>query len=194
MRKIVNEPLAFWLAPLVAAVVLIPVFSFPASPWFLGNLAGEPMSLPGVGPCLSAMGVLFDGTILGYVMTYILAVPIYFLLKEHTQMALVRVMILFCLTGVAASQVVHGLQNFRQPALREFASGWMSPVFGCLCGAAAGLFFAACRKYSFPKRVHLRLFFYALPAFTLILCGFLLVQIGPAQKHRPTNMSGLVNR
>jgi hypothetical protein len=138
------------------------------------------------------MGVLFDGTILGYVMTYVLAVPIYFLVKEHTQMSVARVMILFCLTGVAASQVVHGLQNFRQPGLREFASGWMSPVFGCLCGAAAGLFFAACRKYSLPERV--RPFFYALPAFTLILCGFLLVQIGPAQMHRPANTSGLVNR
>jgi hypothetical protein len=125
-------------------------------------------------------------------MTYILAVPIYFLVKEHTQMSVARVMILFCLTGVAASQVVHGLQNFRQPGLREFASGWMSPVFGCLCGAAAGLFFAACRKYSLPERV--RPFFYALPAFTLILCGFLLVKTGPAQMHRPANTSGLVNR
>src|SRR5271163_1802701 len=125
MRKIVNEPLAFWLAPLVAVLVLIPFFSFPASPWFLGKLAGEPMSLLGVGPWLSALGVLFDGTILGYAMMYVLAVPIYFLLKERTQVSVVRVMILFCLTGVAASQVVHGLQNFRQPALREFASGWM---------------------------------------------------------------------
>jgi hypothetical protein len=169
-----NERVGFWMAPLAAAAALVPFFSLPASPWFLGKLTGEPpMTLPAV----AAMGVVFDGAILGYVMTYALALPVYFLLKAGTRMSFARVMLLFCLTGIAGSQVVHALQNFRQPGLREFASGWMPPVFGCLCGAVAGLTFILFRKLRIPEPA--QPFVYAAPAFTVILCGFLLVNHAP---------------
>jgi hypothetical protein len=126
-----NERVGFWMAPLAAAVALVPFFSLPASPWFLGKLTAEaPMSLP----AMAAMGVILDGT---------------------------------------GSQVVHALQNFRQPGLREFASGWMPSVFGCLCGAVAGLTFILFRKLRIPEPA--QPFVYAAPAFTVILCGFLLV-------------------
>ncbi len=172
-----NERLAFWLTPLAAALPLIPFFSIRASPWFLGKLMRDPahpMSLPGVGPWLSATGVVFDGTILGYVMIYAVALPIYLLLERRAQMSLVRLMILFCLTGVFASQVVHFLQNFRQRGLEEFADGWMSPLFGCLCGGAAGLFFSFCSGRRIP--IFMRPVVYALPAGVLFVCGFVMVQ------------------
>jgi hypothetical protein len=165
-----NERLGFWMAPLAAAAALVPFFSLPASPWFLGRLTGEPAM---AWPAAAAMGVILDATILGYVMTYTMTLPIYFGLKAKTRMSLARVMLLFCLTGIAGSQVVHALQNFRQPALRAFASGWLPPVFGCLCGAVAGLTFLLFRKVRIPETA--QPFVYAAPAFTVILCGFLLV-------------------
>jgi len=178
-----SERSAFWLAPLAATLPLIPLFALPVSPWFLGRLMGDPthpMALPGTGPWLSAAGVVFDAGILAYVMAYAVALPIYFLCKRESQMSFARLMILFCLIGVIASQVVHGLQTFRQPLLRDFASGWTSPLFGCLCGASAGLFFAFLRKLPIPEQM--RPVLYAMPAFTLILCGFLLVQGATASR------------
>jgi hypothetical protein len=173
-----DERLAFWLTPLAAAVPLVPLFSIPASPWFLGRLMGDPahpMALPGTGPWLSAMGVVFDATILGYVMIYAMAFPIYRLFKAHA-------MILFCATGLLASQVVHFLQHFHQAGLREFADGWMSPLFGCVCGAAAGLFFAYCSRHRIPQPV--RAILYPLPAAVLLICALAMVHF----------RSGSVNR
>jgi hypothetical protein len=172
-----NERLAFWLTPLAAVVPLIPFFSIPASPWFLGRLMADPtgpMSWPGVGPWLAAVGVVFNGTILGYVVTYAVVLPIYFLLKDGMKMSLPRLMVLFCLAGVFASQVVHLLQNFRQAPLREFAEGWVSPLFGCLCGAVAGLFFAMGRRWRTPGLW--RGVIYTVPVATLAICAFVMVQ------------------
>jgi hypothetical protein len=180
-----TERQAFWLTPLAATLPLVPLFSLPASPWFLGGIT------PGMGPWLSAAGVVFDGVILGYVMTYAVALPIYFMLKPQTRMSSWRMLLLFCLTGVAASQVVHAFENFRQPALRAFAEGWISPLFGCLCGATAGLAFTFFRKQKLPGKIEALV--YALPAVTVILCGFLLVQSAP-QKHRTASSTGFVDR
>jgi hypothetical protein len=45
------------MAPLAAAAALVPFFSLPASPWFLGRLAGEPAM---AWPAAAAMGVILD--------------------------------------------------------------------------------------------------------------------------------------
>ena len=37
-----NEKLAFWLAPLLSTIPLIPFFSLPSSPLYLGKLMGDP--------------------------------------------------------------------------------------------------------------------------------------------------------
>jgi hypothetical protein len=169
-----NERLALWLAPLAAVVPLIPFFSMPGSPWFLGKLMGEaghPMSMPGWGPWISAAGVVFDGAILSYALTFAVILPVYFLLKDDGRMSSLRTVILFCVAAVLASQAVHVLQNFRQPGLREFATGWMSPVFGCVCGLSGGLCFTFLRKRRIPGFVA-----YSLPAVLLVACGMVLVQ------------------
>jgi hypothetical protein len=136
-----NLRLAFWLAPLVSALPLIPFFSLPSSPLFLGRLMGDPTHpflWPRLGPWLSAAAVVFDGTLLGYFMAVLMAVPIYLVCKGHGKLAVARVLILYALAGVLASQLVHVLQGFRQPALREFAVSWAAPLFGCMCGLASG--------------------------------------------------------
>jgi hypothetical protein len=72
-RQSTSVSISGW--PLAGAAVLVPFLSLPVSPWFLGKLTGEaPMSLPAV----AAMGVVFDGTILGCMMTYVVAFPLYF--------------------------------------------------------------------------------------------------------------------
>jgi hypothetical protein len=90
-----------------------------------------------LGPWLAAMAVVFDGTLLAY----FVAVPVYLVLKAAGATSVVRVLVLFSLAGVLASQLVHVTQGFRQPGLREFAVSWLSPLFGCLCGLVSGACF-----------------------------------------------------
>jgi hypothetical protein len=94
-----------------------------------------------VGPWLAAMAVVFDGTLLAY----FVAVPVYMLLKAASTMSVMSVLILFSLAGVLASQLIHVMQGFRQPGLREFAVSWSSAFrmslrlcFGCVCKGVAG--------------------------------------------------------
>jgi hypothetical protein len=75
-----NENLAFWLSSLVATLPLIPFFSVPSSPWFLGNLMGDttnPFLWPGLGPWLAAMAVIFDGTLLAYFVAGLIYLPLF---------------------------------------------------------------------------------------------------------------------
>jgi hypothetical protein len=167
-----NKNLAFWLAPLVSTVPLIPFFSLPSSPLFLGKLMGDPAHpflWPHLGPWLAAMAVVFDGTLLAYFM----AVPLYLCLKAMSRVYMVRVLALFALSGALASQLVHVMEHFRQPGLREFAVSWLSPFFGCLCGLLSGTFFAlfADRRLSLVPRFLV----YALPVAVLVACGSMLV-------------------
>jgi hypothetical protein len=175
---------AFWLAPLVSTVPLIPFFSLPSSPLFLGRLMGDPTThpflLPQWGPWLAAAAVIFDGTLLAY----LVAVPIYLtlfgsgrftpdLLGTIGELSMVRVLILFSLAGILASQFVHAVQDFRQPALREFAVSWLSPLFGSICGLISGACFAffANRHFSLAARRIV----YSLPVAVVVACGSILV-------------------
>jgi hypothetical protein len=167
-----HEGMARWLAPLVSTIPLIPFFSLPSSPLFLGTLMGDPTHpflWPRLGSWLAAMAVVFDGTLLAY----FAAVPVYVLLKATGTTSVVRVLLLFSLAGVLASQLVHVTQGFRQPGLREFAVSWLSPLFGCLCGLASGACFAlvANRRLSLTARV----FVYSLPVAVLAACGSSLI-------------------
>jgi hypothetical protein len=167
-----NEGLAFWLSPLVSTIPLIPFFSLPSSPLFLGKLMGDPTHpflWPQLGPWLAAMAVVFDGTLLAY----FVAVLVYLFLKAAGTMSVVRVLVLFSLAGVLASQLVHLTQGFRQPGLREFAVSWLSPLFGCLCGLVSGACFAllANRRFSVTARILV----YSLPVAILVACGSTLV-------------------
>jgi hypothetical protein len=175
---------AFWLAPLVSTVPLIPFFSLPSSPLFLGNLMGtltttHPFLRPRSGPWLAAVAVIFDGTLLAY----FVAVFIYLLLfgsrriqrdffNATGKLSLVRVLILFGLAGISASQFVHWVQDFREPALREFAVSWLSPLFGCLCGLISGACFAlfANRQFSATARTLV----YSLPVTVVAATGSVL--------------------
>src|SRR5215813_9698216 len=67
-RRLENEILSLWLAPIVATLPLIPFFTLRFSPLFLGALMADrgPTTWPWIGPVVSAAGVVFDGTILGY--------------------------------------------------------------------------------------------------------------------------------
>ena len=171
-----NDALALWLAAPVSTIPLIPLFSMPSSPLFLGRLMGEaghPFLWPRLGPWLSAMGVLFDGTLLAYTMLLLIVVPVYLGFRASGKRSVARLVIAFSLAGVIASQVVHVLQGFRQPALRTFAVSWLSLVLGCLCGLAAGLFFVlfAQKQRSIPGRAAL----YPLPIAVLVACAAVLV-------------------
>ena len=167
-----NDGPAFWLAPLVSTIPLIPFFSLPSSPLFLGKLMGDPTHpflWPQLGPWLAAMAVVFDGTLLAY----FVAVPVYLFLKAAGTMSVVRLLVLFSLAGVLASQLVHVTQGFRQPGLREFAVSWLSPLFGCICGLVSGACFAlfANRRFSVTARIVV----YSLPVAILVACGSTLV-------------------
>jgi hypothetical protein len=171
-----NEKLAFWLCPLVSAIPLIPFFCLPWSPLFLGKLMGDPTHpflWPQLGPWLAGMAVVFDGTLLGYFMALLVAGPIYLFIKAAGKVSVPRVLILFSLAGILASQFVHVAQGFRQAGLREFAVSWLSPLFGCLCGLASGAFFALVANRRFPSAA--RGLFYSLPAAILAACGGTLV-------------------
>jgi len=92
-----------------------------------------------MGPWLAAAAVIFDGTILAYIMACVLYA---FFRATQEPMTARRVLVLFSVTGVFASQLVHWFEHFRQPALSAFADSWLSPIFGCLCGLTAGACFA----------------------------------------------------
>lgn len=172
-----SEDFAFWLAPLAATAPLIPVFSLPWPTLFLGKLMGDtshPFLQPHWGPWLAATAVVFDGTVLAY----FTAVLLYVFLRASgqwpaTRLSAIRIMVLFSLAGVLASQFVNAVQGFRQPRLREFAGSWLSPLFGCLCGLASGWCFALLAKRRFPPAA--RVMVYAMPVVILLVCGGALV-------------------
>jgi hypothetical protein len=171
-----NEKAAFWLAPLLSTIPLIPFFSLPSSPLYLGKLMGDPTHpflWPRLGPWLAAMAVIFDGTLLGYFAALLVAVPVYVLFKTTGRLSVIRVLLLFSLAGILASQFVHVAQGFRQPGLREFAESWLSPLFGCICGLLSGAFFAIFvnRRFSLAGK----LLVYSLPVGVLVICGSALV-------------------
>jgi hypothetical protein len=165
-RRTGNRNLAFWLAPLASTIPLILFFGLRVSPWYIGKLMGEPAHpflWPGLGPWLGSAGVVFDGMLLAYLM----AVPVYLMMSVRGGIG--RVLIAFCLAGTLASQLVHGVQEFRQPGLREFATSWLSPLFGCLCGLAAGACFALLAKRRFSPAA--RVLLYCMPVAILVACG-----------------------
>jgi len=173
---------AFWLAPLVSTLPLIPFFSLPASALFLGRLEPNPATNPFLhspwGPWLAAAGVVFDGTILAYIAAVFLYLILFGSGRRRQSFAgeklpTVRILILFSMAGIAASQLVRVLQNFRQPGLREFAVSWLSPFLGCLCGLIAGACFAflANRRFSLAARALV----YSLPVAIVVACGIFLV-------------------
>jgi hypothetical protein len=58
-----NEKLAFWLAPLLSTIPLIPFFSLPSSPLYLGKLMGDPTHpflWPRLGPWLRWLSYLTE--------------------------------------------------------------------------------------------------------------------------------------
>jgi hypothetical protein len=171
-----NQGTAFWLAPLVAALPLIPIFSIRSSPLFLGTLMGNPAhpaNWPIWGPLLSAAGVVFDGTLLGYVSELCLILPIYFLMTRTDRFSSDRVITLFTIVGVAVAQLVHILEHFQQPALRAFANSWFSSVLGGVCGLAGGVFFVmtASAHFSTPKKI----FSFFTPITLLAICAVAIV-------------------
>src|SRR5215831_14977710 len=93
-----NEALALWLAPLVSTLPLIPFFAIRQSPLFLGRLMGEPLhpfTRQWLGPVLSGMAVVFDGTILAYLLLAFLAVPVYFILKRRGRLSVLNLLVAF---------------------------------------------------------------------------------------------------
>jgi hypothetical protein len=127
---------------------------------------------------LAAAGVVFDGTILAYVVAAFLYLILFGSGRRCQDspirgLSIARVLILFSLAGIGASQIVRVLQDFRQPGLREFAVSWLSPFLGCLCGLISGACFAffANRRFSLAARALV----YSLPVAVIVACGIFLV-------------------
>jgi len=133
----VREIVAFAIAPLACSLPLLPWFAIPGSPLFLGKLVAEHNMSAG----FAAFAVIFDGTLLGYCMELVFALPIYLLLRALTVLTVCRFFILAGSSGVLGSIVVVLLNNFRQPALRAFAESALSPVLGALCGLISAVVF-----------------------------------------------------
>jgi hypothetical protein len=179
-----NNPYsAFWLAPMVSTIPLIPFFSLPSSPLFRGRLMGgatNPFLQPQWGPWLAAAAVIFDGSLLAYFVA-VFIYPLLFgsgrihrdLLNAAGKLSLMRVLMLFSLAGVSASQLVHWVQNFREPALRAFAASWQAPLFGCLCGLISGACFAFFANRQFSPGA--RALVYSLPVTIVVACGGILI-------------------
>jgi hypothetical protein len=178
-----NQNLAFWLSPLAAALPLIPFFGLPSSSLFLGKLmAGgvNPFLWPGLGPWLAAMAVVFDATLLAYFIAALIYLPLFRpgpirrrLFSGAGTHSWMRALIPFALAGIIASQLVHWGQDFREPALREFAVSWLSPLCGCLCGLASGacfVFFANRRFSPIARAVAC-----SLPIVVVAACGSALI-------------------
>ena len=175
-----DDNLAFWLSPLVTAIPLIPFFATPASPFYLGKLMADPKHpfvWPQLGPLIAAAAIVFNATLLAY----LLAAPVYLLLKRAGKLPPRSVVIGFALAGILASQLVHVTEHFRQPALHAFAASWLSPVFGCLCGLASGVFFSvlASRRIASLQRN----FLYAIPAGVVTACASLLLWSAQNARH-----------
>jgi hypothetical protein len=171
-----NERLALWLAPFVSVLPLVPLFGIPASPLFLGRLMADPrhpMNWPVWGPWLSSMAVVFDGAILAYFVGFLVVLPIYLFFRGNRALSMVGAVAIFGLGGVLASQLVHLLQGFRQPELRAFATSWLSPVMGCVCGLAAGAFFAAFARRRLSPDTRILLF--PLPLAAVVTCAVALI-------------------
>ncbi len=170
---------AFWLAPLASSIPLIPFFSLPWSPLFLGRIdIGGPFHQTTLGPWLAAAAVLFDGTILAYVMAAFLYLILFgsgLYRREfpNEQLSTVGVLTIFGVAGMAGSQFVRLVQNFRQPGLREFAVSWQSPLLGCVCGLVSGACFAFFSRRQFSPAE--RAFVYGLPVGVVVACGSFLV-------------------
>ena len=172
-----NETLAFWLAPLVSVLPLLPLFGIPSSPLFLGRLTVDPThptNWPVWGPWLSTVAVVFDGTILAYFAAAFVALPIYELYRSRGKVSVVGICVLFGFAGICASQFVHLVQNFKQPGLRDFADSWWSPLIGCLCGLMGGMFFSLFARGGVPPAA--RAFIYPLPVGILVASGFVLIE------------------
>jgi hypothetical protein len=181
MEKCSPGFVALWLVPLAATVPLAIFFSVPGSPLFLGKLTGEQSGsvflLPHLGPWLSLAAIVFDATLLGYVVI----APVWLLLKAaHVRVErwpLARVASLLSLAGIGLSFVVRATQNFQQPGLRLFATSWLSPLFGCLCGLSAAAGFAWLIRQRWLVRAGRAL--YVLPGAVLLVCAILLMHFRP---------------
>jgi hypothetical protein len=151
-----NGAAALWLAPLVATIPLIPFMSLPSSPFYLGRLMDDPrhpFNWPQLGPLLSALAVFFDAWILGMATLLVLVAPAYAGLREYGKLSARNTLLVCAVAGIAASQFARSIaQGFRQADLRAFANSAASPVLGCICGLAAGIFIAqfATRRISGP--------------------------------------------
>jgi hypothetical protein len=177
-----NANPAFWLAPIVSTIPLIPFFSLPSSPLFLGRLMGDttnPFLQPLLGPWLAAAAVIFDGSLLAYLIAVFIYLTLFVSGRIHRdffnatgKLSLVRVLILFSLAGVSASQFIHWIEDFREPALREFAVSWLSPLFGCLGGLISGACFGFFANRQFSPRA--RALVYSLPVAIVVACGGIL--------------------
>jgi hypothetical protein len=173
-RRWQDEAAALWLAPLAATLPLVAACSIPSSPFYLGKLIDDPahpMNWPRLGPLISALAVVFDGQILGFLTLLFLVAPAWVGLRHNGRNSLRNGLILGAAAGIVASQIARLIaQGFRQADLRAFANSWQSPLIGCLCGLAAGAFIAY-----FAKRRIGGTLLYCLPVVAQIASAVVLI-------------------
>ena len=170
-----SQNLAFWLAPLASVIPLAFIFGVPSSPLFMGTLMGDPTHpflWPKVGPWLATAGVIFNGCVLAYLMAAL--IYLFFRITRET-MSAKRMTIIFVISGVAAAELVHATEHFRQPGLRTFADSWLPELIGSLCGVVAGVCFVFLANKRFPPVARTAL--YSLPIAVFMVCGGLLVYV-----------------
>jgi hypothetical protein len=176
-----NERVGLWLAPFFSTLLLVPLFGLRGSPFFLGRRIDQPshpMNWPVWGPWLSSMAVVFDGTRLAYFVACLVVLPVYWLYHENRAVSFAGVLAIFGSGGIAASQLVHLLQGFRQADLRAFAKSWWSPLIGCVCGLVAGACFAALARRPLSRAT--KTFLYPLPVAAVVVCAVALLAAAKA--------------
>ncbi len=124
----------------------------------------HPTNAAWFGPWLSALAVVFNGTMLGYSVTLVAGLPVYLLLRRAGHLSVKGSVVMFVLLGIFASQLVGALEHFSQPGLHAFAHSWFSPFFGAACGLVGGVFFVVCAN---RRSGEAHPFFYLLPVFVL---------------------------
>jgi hypothetical protein len=136
-----NEILALWLAPIVSTLPLIPFFSLRFSPLFLGTLMADrgPTTSRWIGPVLSAAGVIFDGTILGYAALFVVALPVYLILRRLNQLSPVHIVLLGAIAGIIASQFVAYVRAVQTARTYGICPIVVVPLAGWIVGRRCGM-------------------------------------------------------
>lgn len=100
---------------------------------------------------LDFLAVSLNGTLLGYAVEIIFALPVYFIIRDREKINFVQLLILGACSGVIGSLSVKHLEQFRQPALHAFAESIYSQVLGVVCGLVSAFVFGSVLRWGLTR-------------------------------------------